>query len=236
MTTGDGRKRDVVLIAEDDAAVREGFAELLAGEGYAVRCAADGEEALASWRASRPDLVLLDVMMPRMNGFAVCREIRSEDPDLPVIFLTARTSGTDELHGLDLGANDYISKTAPEAVVMKRVANALAACRRAAGTAVPDFPFGEWRVDAAAQRLVRDGRSVPVTLKEIEILRYFRAHPGEVVSNDFLQTRFWGVDSAGTENMVSAALSRLRRKFAPDALIRTVYGSGFVYDGDVCGT
>ena len=114
-----------ILVAEDESAIREGLCALLESEGYTVRAAVDGEDALRLFRECRPDLVLLDVMMPKKNGYAVCSEIRSSDQDVPILFLTAKDGDSDELRGLTLGADDYISKTSSQPVLLARIAAVL---------------------------------------------------------------------------------------------------------------
>ncbi len=231
-----------ILVVEDADSIREGLALLLAGEGYAVRTAPDGEAALAAFRERRPSIVLLDVMMPGVNGYAVCREIRKTDPITPVIFLTARDGDADELRGMDAGADDYVPKTASEPVLLAHIAAAVRRLERrasppasdgAAESASDGFAFGEWKVDAAGCRLLSiSGERVELTLKEVEILRWFRTHPDEVFSRDFLVTRFWGMDFDGDDAALTTALSRLRDKLGRSgAMIETVYGRGYRFRG-----
>ena len=221
-----------ILLAEDDAALREGLALLLEGEGYVVRAAADGEQALELFRARRPDLVLLDVMMPKRNGYGVCAAIRAQDATVPILFLTAKDGEGDELCGLSVGADDYVSKTAPRALLLARLA---AAARRA--RAVPPgaredaarFRVGDWEVDAVGCRLVaRSGRQVDLSLREVEVLRHFAAHPNETVARDFLIAKFWGLDYDGDENALSVFLHRLRGKLGPSGeRIQTLHRRGY---------
>ncbi len=220
-----------ILLVEDEPAIREGLAVLLESEGYVVRAAENGARALELFRARRPALVLLDVMMPRKNGYVVCEEIRAADRDVPIVFLTAKDGETDELRGLTMGADDYISKTASHPVLLARLSAVLNRSRRAEALSSGDFDFAGWRVDVARFRLMAPGReSVDLALREIEILRHFHLHPGEVVSRDFLLTRFWGMDYAGNEASLSVAISRLREKLGADgARIERVYGQGYRY-------
>ena len=221
-----------ILLAEDEAAFRDGLALLLETEGYSVRAVADGEQALEAFRERRPDLVLLDVMMPRRNGYAVCADIRAIDPDVPVMFLTAKSADTDNLRGFGLGADDYLVKTISEAEKLARISAVLRRCRRRGNDADAErFGLGdEWVVDARQSRLVaRNGKdSVDLTLRELEILRLFSSHPEEVFSRDALLTRFWGLDFDGGEDALSQAISRLRVKLGRSgSLIRTVHGQGY---------
>ena len=227
-----------ILLAEDEAAIREGLAMLLESEGYAVRTAADGVSALAAFRARRPDLLLLDVMMPRKNGYAVCAEVRATDPCVPVLFLTAKDGDADELRGLSLGADDYIPKTASEPILLARIARAVQRARAVRsdnenytrpGAADNAFTFGGWCVDTARYCLVgADGRNVDLSLRELELLRHFHGHPGEVFTRDYLLTRFWGMDFNGGEAVLSTAVARLREKLGTEAArIETVRGVGY---------
>lgn len=218
-----------ILVAEDESAIREGLVALLESEGYTVRAAVDGEEALLLFREHCPDLVLLDVMMPKKNGYAVCSEIRSSDQDVPILFLTAKDGDSDELRGLTLGADDYISKTSSQPVLLARIAAVLNRIQRTGDSFMGDFDFAGCHVDVARFRLeLPDGESVELTLREIEILRYLGSHPDEILSRDFLLTRFWGMDFDGNESTLSTAIRRLREKLGSmGARIESVYGCGY---------
>lgn len=220
-----------ILLAEDEPMVREGLVILLESEGYEVRAAQDGEEALAMFRARRPDLLLLDVMMPKMSGYDVCRAVRAEDATLPVVFLTAKDGDADELRGLNLGADDYVSKTASERVKLARIASALRRAAARGDEARGNFRFADILVDAANFRLVGpDGRVEDVSPREVEILRCLVRHPGDVLSRDFLITRFWGVDFEGNENVLTVTMHRLREKLGPSgALIVTAVRKGYYF-------
>ena len=220
-----------ILVVDDEPAIRDGLCALLESEGYAVRTAGGGEEALSLFRLKRPDLILLDVMMPRLNGYAVCAEVRRIDADIPILFLTAKDAETDELRGLSIGADDYISKTAAEAVKLARIAAALR--RSANDPALPPFDFGNCRVDVSEMRVtLPDGSSAEVTQREVAILRCFLAHPREIISRDFLITHFWGKDFDGGDAALTVAIHRLREKMGGDsALIKTVPRQGYRFDG-----
>ena len=220
-----------ILVAEDESAIREGLCALLESEGYTVRAAVDGEDALRLFGECRPDLVLLDVMMPKKNGYAVCSEIRSSDQDVPILFLTAKDGDSDELRGLTLGADDYISKTSSQPVLLARIAAVLNRVRRTGDSSTGDFDFADWHVDVARFRLESPaGESVELTLREIAILRYLASHPDEILSRDFLLTRFWGVNFDGKESTLSTSIRRLREKLGDAGVrIESVYGSGYRY-------
>ncbi len=217
--------RPDILLAEDDRTLRRALAALLARAGYDVRAAADGEAALRLYRDRRPDLLLLDVMMPKMNGYDVCRAVRATDAATPILFLTAKDAEADEVRALGAGADDFISKSASESVWLARLAAAL----RRTGGGCGEFAFHGWRVEPAALRMVAaDGGTAALTEKEVAILRLFAAHPGEVFNRDALMTKFWGADRDVADNTLSMAMARLREKLgaAGDA-IRTVRGVGY---------
>lgn len=219
-----------VLVADDERDIREGICALLESEGYRVRSAADGEDALRACRERKPDLLLLDVMMPKMNGYRVCGEIRREYPDLPVIFLTARDADTDELRGLSAGADDYIPKTAAQQIKLARIAAVL---RRSASAALPaSFMFGRCRVDVSAMRIYPPGGDAhDISARELAILRFFSGCPGEAVSRDFLLTRFWGADFEGGDSALTVAMHRLRGKLGTDSpRLKTVSRQGYRFE------
>ena len=226
----DGRTE--ILLAEDEAAIREGLAVLLEGENYAVRVAADGEEAVSLFSSRRPDLVLLDVMMPRKNGYAACAEIRARDAAVPILFLTAKGGDAEELRGLSLGADDFVAKTSSPQVLLARIARVLQRIR-AVREDEPggDFDFAGWRVDTARLRLVSaTGPGPELSVREVELMRLLVRHPGEVFSREALLARFWGASFDGNEAALSTAISRLRGKLgAGAACLEAVWGCGYRY-------
>ena len=214
-----------ILLADDERALRVFLKEALERRGFSVRCAPDGGRALAMYRAKRPDLMLLDVMMPGMGGYAVCEAVRREDAETPVLFLTALDSEADELRGLGAGADAYVSKTVSEEVLVARIAAAL----RRSDKSPAGFGFGEWRVDPLrmSMRSLR-GETVALGEREVLLLRVFAGHPGEVFSGDALLSRYFG---GGGDSALRAAISRLRAKLgAAGGDIRSVHGVGYVYD------
>ena len=216
-----------ILLADDERAVRKLLKGVLEERGYAVRTAANGGQALGLYRARRPDLLLLDVMMPGMGGLEVCRAIRREDPETPVVFLTALDSEADEIRGLGAGADAYVAKTASEDVLLARIAAALR--RRASASA--DFAFGEWRVEPLRLAMRdRAGGEKALREREVALLRAFALHPGEVFSRDALLTQFWGLDASVGESALNVAMFKLRSKLgAAGADIEAVRGVGYVY-------
>ena len=216
-----------ILLADDELAVRKLLKGVLEGRGYVVRTAANGDQALGQYHARRPDLLLLDVMMPCMGGLEVCRAIRREDPETPIVFLTALDSEADEIRGLGVGADAYVAKTVSEDVLLARIAAAL---RRSEGVSA-DFAFGDWRVEALGLVMrSKSGDEVALTEREVAMLRAFALHPGEVFSRDGLLTQFWGRGSAASESTVNVAMFKLRAKLGADGDgIEAVRGVGYVY-------
>ena len=215
-----------ILLADDERVVRNALCGLLEDSGYVVRCASDGERALALYRERRPDLVLLDVMMPRLGGYAVCEAIRREDLETPVVFLTALDSDEHELRGLGVGADAYIAKSVSKAVMLARIAAAL---RRSEASPAAAFDFNEWRIDPAKMSMYgKSGEAVRLGDREIAILRMLASHPGEVMGRDMLLTRFFEPDAG--ETALTVAISRLRDKLgAAGASIKSVRGAGYAY-------
>lgn len=223
------RCAEEILLVDDERAVREGIKALLESSGYVVRAVRDGASALAAFRERPPALVLLDVMMPGMDGFSVCRAIREADASTPVLFLTALDSDADQIRGLGLGADDYVSKTVPAPVLLARVACAVRRARIAEPSG--DFTFGAWRV-AASHCEMRCGDGEPTSLadREIALLRLFVAHPGEVLARDWLVDKLWGAGRDVTDDLLSVTLYNLRRKLAADGdSIEHVRGVGYVW-------
>ena len=222
-----------ILFAEDDETLRDGLQSALESEGYETRPCADGEEALAAFAERRPDLLLLDVMMPRRSGFDVCTEVRRRDAAVPILFLTAKSDEADQVIGLGLGADDYVAKPFRIRVLLARIAAAL---RRARSAAAPEradaFWIGEARVDAR-RFLVSPAPGepdLPLTVRELGLLRAFAAHPGEVLSRDALLDEVWGVDYVGSPRTLDQHVLQIRRKLGPSAdRIETVHRAGYRY-------
>ena len=225
-----------VLVAEDDPAIREGLVATLESDGHEVRTARDGAEALALYAERRPDLLLLDIMMPKKSGYEVCTEIRRTDASLPILFLTAKAGEEDAVLGLGLGADDYIAKPFGVRELLARVAAALRRAAAAPLQKAPDsgadtFPFGTRTVDPRRYVLrAPDGAEESLTERELGLLRFFAAHPGEVLTRDRLLDELWGMRYLGTTRTLDQHIAQLRRKLGPDAArIETVHGVGYRY-------
>ena len=223
-----------ILVAEDDPAILTGVADLLESEGYSVERAVNGKAALELFRAFPPDLVLLDVMMPGMNGYDLCRAIREENKIVPVVMLTAKGQEVDKVIGLELGADDYIVKPFGMAELLARVRSAL---RRGALTAEAQseestvFSFGTVRVDFGSMSGLRGSVPFELTPREAELLRYLLDRPNRVISRDVLLEELWGVECEITTRTVDQHMARLRQKIENDPArpcwLQTVHGAGY---------
>jgi len=220
-----------ILVVDDEPTLRETLAEALESEGHRVVTAADGREALARFRADRPDLVLLDLMLPEMSGIEVCRIIRAES-GVPIVMLTAKDAELDKVVGLELGADDYVTKPFSLRELTARIR---AIFRRSEQQAVEAPPalidLGPVQIDLAGHRILRDGRPVPMKPKAFELLAFLVRHPGQVFTRDQLLEHVWGYDYAGETRTVDVHVHWLRSQIEEDpgspALLHTVRGVGY---------
>lgn len=230
----------LVLVVEDEVDMNNLIRDQLHAEGHEVEQAFDGRTALVAAQRRTPDLVILDWMLPDLDGLAVCRRLR-EDHLMPIIMLTARTEEVDRVLGLEVGADDYVPKPFSMRELMARARAALRRValesQRASGTA-PGGPaplvHGPLRVDQSARAATLDGEPLHLTPKEFELLLLFVANPGRAFSRDFLLERIWDQDFEGFDRAVDTHIRRLRRKLGPlGDRIATVWGVGyrFVPDG-----
>jgi two-component system, OmpR family, response regulator MtrA len=218
-----------ILLVEDDASIREITAIGLTAAGFAVETAEDGVVAIDRFRGEPYDLVLLDVMLPRLDGYEVARQIRRTST-VPIVMLTARSEAIDVVVGLEAGADDYVRKPfeLPELIARVR-----AALRRAGAASAEDatLRLGPLTIDVAGRTVARDGTDVPLTRTEFDLLLELARHPGQVLSRDVLLDRVWGYDYLGDSRLVDVAIQRLRAKVERDAaapeLIQTVRGAGY---------
>lgn len=222
-----------VLVVDDDRAVRESLRRALELEDYDVRLAADGIEAIAAVAADPPDVVVLDVMMPGADGFAVIRRLRQDHGDLPVLLLTARDAVTDRVTGLDAGADDYLVKPFALEELLARLRALL---RRGAGPADDaevDLVqrYDDVELDPATMRVRRGERELALTRTEFDLLALFLANPDRVLTRDLLHDRVWGYDAGTASNTLEVYVGYLRRKLEAEGeprLIQTVRGVGYV--------
>ena len=225
-----------VLVAEDDHHMRLGILELLEQEGYETVGAGDGQAALDLYAAEAPDFVCLDIMMPKMSGYDVCREIRRGNGTIPIIFLSAKSEEIDKVLGLELGADDYIMKPFGRKELIARIRAVCRRCLSAEG-AVPQqaFQMGDLLVHPAELRARRGPALIELSLREVKLLRCFAEHRGAVLDRDHLFRECWGIDHYPNSRTLDQHISKLRKKVEPDprapTLIKTVHGAGYRFDG-----
>jgi DNA-binding response OmpR family regulator len=225
-----------VLIAEDDPHTRAGLSDILEAEGYEVLPAQDGKDALRVFQKTRPDFVCLDIMMPGMSGYDVCREIRREDPNVPVIFISAKSEEIDTVIGLELGADDFIVKPFGVKEVVARIR---AVTRRrfaaTAPSAVPaSFRLADLDVFPSELRARRGGTTIELSLRDIKILTLLHEKRGVVVTRDMFFNKCWGLEHVPNSRTLDQHIAQLRKRIEIDAknplIVRTVHGVGYRYD------
>ena len=220
--------RAEILIADDEAAARRGFRALFEGEGYAVRTARDGEEALAKFKERRPDAVLLDVMMPKMNGIIACAEIRRSDPLVPILFFTAMPSDVGAVRALGLGADDYIDKAKSPEELLARVAAVLRRASVIASDKRDKLSLGGVTVDFATMTASGDGVSAELTKSEALFLRLLASERGRCFSFDEIFAALRGEGYIGDDNAVRCIAKRLKAKLGrAGELIANARGVGY---------
>ena len=219
-----------ILVVEDDVAIAFGIQKNLQFEGYEVLVATDGERGLEKAVNDRPDLMILDIMLPKMNGFELCETLRKRSIDIPVIFLTAKSQEADKILGLDLGGDDYMTKPFSLRELLARVKTVL---RRVKGEEPESFTFGDVEVNFTAQTVSLRGQEVGLTSKEFELLRFLIRSEGRVLPRDSILNRVWGYAYDGTARTIDNFINRLRQKIEDDVNnprhILTVRGVGYKF-------
>lgn len=217
-----------ILVVDDDEEIRASLRRSLGVEGYRVALAADGEEALRLLDVEQPDLVVLDLLLPGLDGLAVCRRVRASSPDLPIIMLTARDAVPDRVAGLETGADDYLVKPFAFEELLARIRVQL---RRREGGGQRELQFADLRLDTAAREARRGDRRISLTRTEYELLKLFLEHPRQVLTRDVIYERVWGYDFDGESKIIEVYVRYLRDKLetAGDTrLIHTLRGTGYV--------
>jgi two-component system, OmpR family, response regulator MprA len=226
MSPGDSAARaasERVLVVDDDLSLRRMLGRTLAAEGFEVTVAADGGAALAAAERTAPDVIVLDIAMPGLDGLAVCRRLRSKGLPTPILMLTARDAVPDRVAGLEAGADDYLVK--PFAV-QELVARLRALTRRHGEShSHPLLSYGDLVLDVAARKATRSGRLIELTGRESDLLELLLREAGRTVTRDRALVEIW--DDAAEPNVVDRYVTRLRRKLGPPPLIRTLRGAGF---------
>ncbi|MFG2875664.1 response regulator transcription factor [Streptomyces sp. NPDC048337] len=225
-----------VLVVDDDPTVSEVVTGYLERAGFTVDRAADGPAALDAAARHRPDLVVLDLMLPGMDGLEVCRRLRARAdgrPSVPVVMLTARGDEDDRILGLEVGADDYVTKPFSPRELVLRVRSVLRRVSAAAPADEPRLAAAGLAVDPAARRATKDGEELSLTLREFDLLAYFLRYPGQVCDRERLMREVWGWDF-GDLSTVTVHVRRLRSKIEKDPadprLIRTVWGAGYRFE------
>ena len=217
-----------ILVVEDDNAVREALERALGFEGYAVAAARDGAIALSMMRETEYDLVVLDVMMPHLDGLETCRRIRAGGDDIPILMLTARSAVDDRVEGLDAGADDYVPKPFALDELLARIRALL---RRSLGGVSNTIKAGDLVIDPGARTASRDGREMNLTRTEFDLLHLLALTPGIVLSRERIYNEIWGFDFATSSNSLDVYIGYLRRKTEAGGdprIIQTIRGVGYV--------
>jgi len=221
-----------ILLIEDEPGLVMTLTDRLAREGYSVESAADGESGLERASANAFDLLLLDLMLPRMSGFDVCRELRKRGIETPVVMLTARGQVVDKVVGLKLGADDYVTKPFEMAELLARVEAHL---RRAPAVPHPveGYTFGDVRVDFRKAEATREGQPIELSAREFQLLRYFIEHRGATLTREELLNEVWGYNAMPSTRTVDVHVAWLRQKIEPNVrhpqFILTIHGMGYKF-------
>ncbi len=225
-----------ILIAEDDDHTRAALCELLCAEGFTTVAAADGAAAVVAFEAQRPDFVCLDVMMPKLDGYEVCRSIRRKDEKVPILFLTAKAEEIDKVLGLELGADDYMAKPFGVREILARIKAITRRCGllQRVGDYENEFIMEDLRVVPAELRAYRGEQEIGLSLRDVKILQLFHRRRGKVVDRDQLTDAAWGADYFPESRAVDQQISQLRKRIEKDhtrpGIIRTVHGAGYRFE------
>lgn len=227
-----------ILVAEDDARTRKGLVEILAREGYATCTAATGNEALAVFAREAPDALCLDIMMPGLSGYDVCREIRRTNSRVPILFISAKSEEVDKVLGLELGADDYISKPFGVKEVVARIRAVTRRClaERAPVKAPASFPMADLTVVPAELRVYRGKKAIEISLRDMRILQLLYDNRGRVLDRNTIFDVCWGMNYMPNSRSLDQHISQLRKRIevnpASPRIIRTVHNAGYRYDVD----
>jgi DNA-binding response OmpR family regulator len=228
----DTASRKKILIIEDDPALASGLCDALEFEGFIAIHSKTGRDGLARARSDQPDCVILDLMLPDINGYQVCEELRRVDNLVPIIMLTARSQEADKIRGLDAGADDYVTKPFSLGELVARIRAIFRRDARAAAAA-PDakFTIGDVVVNTSTHSLIRDNETILLSFYEVELLKLLRSRLGQPVSRDEILDKVWGINANPTNRTVDNFVVKLRKKIEPDRdkprYILTVYGFGY---------
>ena len=222
---------ETVLIIEDDATMLRGLRDNFEFEGYHVRTASDGEKGLDAALSVKPDLIILDIMLPKINGYEICRLIRAAGLDVPVIMLTAKGQESDIVLGLNLGADDYVTKPFS---IRELLARSAAFLRRRGKAEAELHQFGDFALDVCSHKLLRDGIEIPLTPKEFALLEYLVCRAGRAITRAEILSSVWGHGVFVISRSVDRCINTLRNKIEPDAagpvFIKTIREIGYRFE------
>jgi DNA-binding response OmpR family regulator len=224
---------ETVLIIEDDATMLRGLKDNFEFEGYCVATADDGEKGLEAALSVKPDLIVLDIMLPKVNGYEICRLVRADGLDVPIIMLTAKGQVADIVLGLNLGADDYVTKPFS---IKELLARANAFLRRQRENQAEIYRFGDCELDLSSRKLKRKGRDIILTPKEFGLLAYLAGKPGRALTRGDILRSVWGHDVFVTFRSVDRCINTLRKKIEPDparpTFIKTIREIGYRFETD----
>ena len=222
---------ETILVIEDDPVMLRGLKDNFEFEGYHVQTASDGDSGLKLALAIQPALIVLDLMLPKVNGYEICRFLREEKLEMPIIMLTAKGQESDIVLGLKLGADDYVTKPFSIKELLARVEAFLRRRRQDTGSVIA---FGDCRLDTTARLLVRDGKDVPLSPKEFELLTFLATNAGRALSRDRIMSSVWGYDCRVTPRSIDRFINALRNKIEPDPaqprILKTVREFGYKFE------
>jgi len=222
---------ETILIVEDDATMLRGLKDNFEFKGYRVLTAADGEAGLNSALNNKPDLILLDIMLPKINGYEICRLIRKENLDMPIIMLTAKGEESDIILGLNLGADDYVTKPFS---IKELLARAAAFLRRSKQAEQDIYEFADFQLDIPARKLTRNGEEIKLSPKEFNLLEFFIKRTGRALTRDEILNLVWGYDCYVGQRSIDRFVTTLRNKIEPDphrpTFIHTIREIGYKFD------
>jgi DNA-binding response OmpR family regulator len=226
--------RETILVVEDDPAILAGLCDLLEGEGFAVHRATNGSKALRLYQSHKPDLILLDIMIPEKSGYDVCREIRKTDSATPILMLTAKGQEIDKVVGLELGADDYIVKPFGVSELLARIRAALRRARpeaRVKSRSDRPITFGNIRIDPKTMKGTRGKREFSLSVREVHLIQLLAEHEGEALDRFRILDDVWGVKYEGTTRTLDQHVAKLRQKIEDNPSdprhILTVHGVGY---------
>jgi two-component system response regulator MprA len=223
------------MVIDDDAKITSMLKRSLAFEGYAVTTAANGQEGLKLLLQEEPNVIILDVMMPQLDGWEVCRRIRESGSAVPILMLTAKDEVSDRVKGLDLGADDYLVKPFALEELLARVRSLLRRRSDKAEQQTRRVQVEDVLLDLDTREVVREGKTIELTTKEFDLLHLFMLNPRRVLSRDLIMEKVWGYDYSGESNVLEVYIALLRQKleeYGSKRIIQTVRGAGYVLRGD----